>query len=50
MLQGRRTAIDCINGLVAAQGEDVGVPAPTHLVQRVALGEIEIHPRYVEGL
>ena len=50
MRKGRRTAIDWINGLVAAQGEDVGIPTPTYVVKRAKLGEIEIHPRYVEGL
>ena len=50
MRKGRRTAIDWINGLVAAQGEDAGIPAPTCVVKRAKLGEIEIHPRHVEGL
>ena len=30
MLKGRRTEIDFLNGLVAAKGEEVGIPAPTH--------------------
>src|SRR5271170_158836 len=31
MLKGRRTEIDFINGLIAAKGAEVGVPASTHL-------------------
>ena len=30
ILKGRRTEIDFINGLVAAKGNEVGVPAPSH--------------------
>ncbi len=46
IVKGRRTEIDFINGLVAARGAEVGVPAPTHLaltdvVKRVEKGEIE---------
>ena len=53
MLKGRRTEIEFLNGLVAAKGEEVGIPAPTHLtevVKRVERGEIEAHPRNVEKL
>jgi len=55
MLKGRRTEIDFLNGLVAAKGEEVGIPAPTHaalteVVKRVERGEIEAHPRNVEKL
>ena len=55
ILKGRRTEIDFINGLVAAKGEEVGIPAPTHtaitqLVRQVERGEIEAHPRNVEAL
>jgi len=47
--------IDFLNGLVAAQGEEVGIPAPTHaaftaVVKCVELGQIEAHPRNVEKL
>jgi 2-dehydropantoate 2-reductase len=46
IVKGRRTEIDYINGLVAAKGKEVGVPAPTHqalaeVVKRVERGEIE---------
>jgi 2-dehydropantoate 2-reductase len=46
IVKGRRTEIDYINGLVAAKGNEVGVPAPTHqaladVVKRVERGEIE---------
>jgi 2-dehydropantoate 2-reductase len=53
--QGRRTKIDFLNGLVAAKGAEVGIPAPTHaalteVVKRGERGEIEAHPRNVETL
>jgi 2-dehydropantoate 2-reductase len=55
ILKGRRTEIDFINGLVAAKGEEVGIPAPTHaaitrLVRQVERGEIDAHPRNLETL
>jgi 2-dehydropantoate 2-reductase len=55
MLKGRRTEIDYINGLVAAKGQEVGVPAPTHaaltdLVKRVERGEIEPSPEVIANL
>jgi 2-dehydropantoate 2-reductase len=54
-VEGRRTEIDFINGLVAAKGEEVGIPAPTNaaltqLVKRVERGEIEANPRNIETL
>jgi 2-dehydropantoate 2-reductase len=55
MLKGQCTEIDFLNDLVAAKGEEVGIPAPTHaalteVVKRVERGEIEAHPRNVERL
>lgn len=50
MLKGRWTAIDGSDSPVAAKSEAAGIPAPTHLVQRVECGEIAAHPRHVEGL
>jgi len=55
ILKGRRTEIDFINGLVAAKGEEVGIPAPTHaaitrLVRQVERGEIDAHPRNIDKL
>ena len=49
MLKGRRTEIDFINGVIAAKGQEVGVPAPTHVklveqVKRVELGKIPAKP------
>jgi 2-dehydropantoate 2-reductase len=46
IIKGRRTEIDFINGLVAAKGDEVGVPAPTHAaltaaVKRIERGEID---------
>ena len=45
MLKGRRTEIDFINGLIAAKGQEVGRPAPSHeklvaVVKQVELGKI----------
>jgi 2-dehydropantoate 2-reductase len=55
ILKGRRTEIDYINGLVAAKGEEIGVPAPTHaalteVVKRVERGEWEPSPDNVANL
>jgi 2-dehydropantoate 2-reductase len=49
MLKGRRTEIDFINGLIAAKGDEIGRPAPTHralvaAVKRVEGGEIAARP------
>jgi 2-dehydropantoate 2-reductase len=55
MVKGRRTEIDFINGLVAAKGQEVGIPAPTHaaltdLVKRVERGEIEPTPEAIANI
>jgi 2-dehydropantoate 2-reductase len=55
MIKGRRTEIDFINGLVAAKGQEVGVPAPTHarlteLVKRIERGDIEPGPGAIANL
>jgi 2-dehydropantoate 2-reductase len=55
IIKGRRTEIDFINGLVAAKGQEVGIPAPTHaalteVVKRVERGEIDPHPRNIADL
>ncbi len=52
---GRRTEIDFTNGLVAAKGDEVGVPAPTHaavtaLVQRIDRGESQPDPSNILNL
>ena len=49
MLKGRRTEIDFINGVIAAKGQEVGRPAPTHVklvaaVKQVELGKIPAKP------
>ena len=49
MLKGRRTEIDFINGVIAAKGQEVGCPAPTHVklvaaVKQVELGKIPAQP------
>jgi 2-dehydropantoate 2-reductase len=41
MYKGRRTEIDFINGVIAAKGAEVGVPAPTHLKLIAAVKEVE---------
>jgi 2-dehydropantoate 2-reductase len=43
--KGRRTEVDFMNGYVAAKGEELGIPAPTHaavaaLVRRIERGEL----------
>ena len=53
--RGRRSEIDFTNGLVAAKGEDVGVPAPTHaaltaIVRRIDTGELKPDPKNIEGI
>ena len=55
IVKGRRTEIDYINGLVAAKGEEVGVPAPSHvaiteMVKQVERGDLDPHPRNLESL
>jgi 2-dehydropantoate 2-reductase len=55
ILKGRRTEIDFLNGLVAAKGQEVGMPAPTHaalteLVKRVERGELEPSPDTIANL
>ena len=54
-VKGRRTEIESINGLVAAKGEEVGVPAPTHtkltaVVQRVERGALDPSPDNVANM
>jgi 2-dehydropantoate 2-reductase len=49
MRKGRRTEIDFINGLIAAKGDEIGRPAPTHralvaAVKRVEAGAIPARP------
>lgn len=53
--RGRRSEIDFTNGLVAAKGMEVGVPAPTHaaltaLVRRIDAGELKPDPQNIEGI
>ncbi len=53
--KGRRTEIDHMNGYVAAQGEAVGIQAPTHaavtaLVKRIERGELAPSRTLVEVL
>ena len=52
MVKGRRTEIDYLNGLVAREGERIGVPARanaalTDIVTRVERGEIAPDPRHI---
>jgi 2-dehydropantoate 2-reductase len=41
MLKGRRTEIDFINGVIAAKGQEVGCPAPTHVKLIQAVKQVE---------
>ncbi len=41
MLKGRRTEIDFINGVIAAKGQEVGCPAPTHVKLIRAVKQVE---------
>jgi len=53
--KGRRTEIDYMNGYVARQGHEIGIPAPTHaaltaLVHRMERGELAPHPNSLTSL
>ena len=53
--RGRRSEIDFTNGLVAAKGAEVGVPAPTHaaltaLVRRIDRGELKPDPKHLDDI
>ena len=55
VMRGRRSEIDFTNGLVAAKGEEIGVPAPTHaavtdLVRRIDRGELKADPANVDRI
>ena len=55
MLKGRRTEIDFINGLIAAKGEEVGRPAPTHVklvevVKQVEHGKVPAKAENLYGI
>ena len=52
VLKGRRTEIDDLNGLIAAKGEAIGIPAPanrwvTEMVHKVTRGEIAPSPQHL---
>jgi 2-dehydropantoate 2-reductase len=53
--RARRSEIDYTNGLVAAKGTEIGVPAPTHaavteIVRRIDRGEIKAAPANIEDI
>jgi 2-dehydropantoate 2-reductase len=55
MLKGRRTEIDFINGVIAAKGQEVGLPAPTHVkliqaVKQVEHGKTPARPENLYGI
>ena len=55
MLKGRRTEIDFINGLIAAKGQEVGRPAPTHVKlskrsKQVELGKVPAKRENLYGI
>ena len=54
ILKGRRTEIDAMNGVIAAKGAEIGVPAPSHakltdIVTRVERGELQPSPSLLSG-
>jgi 2-dehydropantoate 2-reductase len=55
MQKGRRTEIEFLNGLVAREGEKLGVPCLanatlTDIVKRVERGELKPDPRHITEL
>jgi len=55
MQKGRRTEIEFLNGLVAREGERLGVPARAHatltdIVKRVERGELKPDPNHITDL
>jgi 2-dehydropantoate 2-reductase len=55
MQKGRRTEIEFLNGLVAREGERIGVPARanatlTDIVKRVERGELKPDPKHITEL
>ena len=55
IIKGRRTEIGFINGLVAAKGEEIGVPAPAHaalteVVRGVERGDMAPDPANVASI
>ncbi|MEM9682449.1 MAG: 2-dehydropantoate 2-reductase [Pseudomonadota bacterium] len=55
MRKGRRTEIDLINGLIAAKGDETGIPTPVNkalvaAVKRVERGEAKASPDLVAGI
>jgi 2-dehydropantoate 2-reductase len=54
VMKGRRTEIEFINGYIAAKGDEIGVPAPSHtriteLVKAVERGELTPSPAALGG-
>ena len=52
IIKGRRTEIEMMNGVIAAKGAEIGVPAPSHeqltaLVLRLERGEIAPSPAHL---
>jgi 2-dehydropantoate 2-reductase len=55
MQKGRRTEIEFLNGLVAREGERLGVPCRanavlTDIVKRVERGELKPDPKHITEL
>ncbi|MFT5508903.1 MAG: 2-dehydropantoate 2-reductase [Hyphomicrobiaceae bacterium] len=55
MQKGRRTEIDYLNGLVAARGDEIGIPAPynhgiAEVVRKIERGEVDPAPEAVAHL
>ena len=55
VLNGRRSEIEFINGMIAAKGEELGVPVPIHrglteIVKRIDAGVLKPHPDNIAAL
>jgi 2-dehydropantoate 2-reductase len=55
LAKGRRTEVDFMNGYVAATGEEIGIPAPTHaaitaIVKCIERGELKPDPQLLSTL
>ena len=55
MQKGRRTEIEFLNGMIAREGERIGVPARanavlTDIVKKVERGELKPDPKHITEL
>ena len=55
MMKGRRTEIDCMNGVGVQKGQEVGIPTPANeafiaAVKKVERGEAEARPDLLKDI